>query len=157
MSRLLLLRQISLFKALTLDELFALDGAFRRVDYLPGETIFEEGSVGDDFYLISDGTVAVCSRRGGVLKKRAQLARGDFFGEMALFDDEPRSATCLAETACALLALDRNRLFSLIEQMPQIGLAICKTMTQRLRRTERDLRAAVSGEMPPLAETKTGG
>jgi len=144
MSRLLFLRQVSLFQNLSLDNLLALDAVMRRVDFLEGETIFEEGSVGDDFYLISAGEVSV--RTGGAggegSVERARLRAGDFFGEMALFDDEPRSATCVAVTACTLLVLDRGRFYGLIEQLPGLGLAICKTLTQRLRRSELDLRAA---------------
>ena len=148
MSRLLFLRRVSLFQNLTLDDLLALDGVLRRVDFLEAETIFEEGSVGDDFYIISEGEVSV--RTGGAKGEgsveRARLQSGEFFGEMALFDDEPRSATCVAATACTLLVLDRGRFYGLIEQMPQLGLAICKTLSQRLRRTERDLRAASSAK-----------
>jgi HEAT repeat protein/MFS family permease len=142
MSRLLFLRRVSLFQNLSLDDLLALDGALRRVDFLPDETIFEEGSVGEDFYIISEGEVSVRTDSAGVQVERARLGSGDFFGEMALFDDEPRSATCVAAVSCTLLVLDRGRFYGLIEQMPQLGLAICKTLSQRLRRTERDLRAA---------------
>jgi hypothetical protein len=140
MSRLLFLRRVSLFQELSLDDLLALDGALRRVDFLPEEVIFEEGSVGDDFYLISEGEVSI--RTGPEREERARLGAGDFFGEMALFDDEPRSATCVAATACALLVLDRSRFYSLIEQLPQLGVAICRTLSQRLRRSEKELRAA---------------
>ncbi len=142
MSRLLFLKRVSLFQDLSLDDLLALDGALRRVDFLPEETIFTENSVGDDFYLISDGEVSVRTGEGEAMQERARLHAGDFFGEMALFDDEARSATCVAATACALLVLDRNRFYSLIEQLPQLGVAICRTLSQRLRRSERDLRAA---------------
>jgi CRP-like cAMP-binding protein len=83
----------------------------------------------------------------GEEQRRAWRGSGrDFFGEMALFDDEPRSATCVAATPCTLLVLDRSRFYSLIEQLPQLGVAICKTLSQRLRRTERDLRAASSAK-----------
>ncbi|MCM2269963.1 MAG: cyclic nucleotide-binding domain-containing protein, partial [Thermoanaerobaculia bacterium] len=142
MSRLLFLKRVPLFQELSLDDLLALDGALRRVDFLPEEVIFEEGTVGDDFYLVSEGEVSVRTGRGEQQVERARLKAGDFFGEMALFDDEPRSATCVAASACALLALDRGRFHSLIAQLPALGLAICKTLTQRLRRTELDLRAA---------------
>jgi len=142
MSRLLFLRQVALFKDLSLEDLLALDRALRRADYLPDEVIFEEGSVGDDFYLISEGEVSVRTGRGDESQERARLAAGEFFGEMALFDDEPRSATCVAATAAVLLVLDRSRLYSLIEQLPQLGVAICRTLSQRLRRSEMELRAA---------------
>jgi HEAT repeat protein len=145
MSRLLFLKRVSLFQDLTLDDLLALDGALRRVDYLPGETIFEEGTIGDDFYVVSEGEVSVRTGKGAASVERARLGPGNFFGEMALFDDEARSATCVAATATTLLALDRGRFYSLIEQLPQLGVAICKTLTQRLRRTEMDLRAARGG------------
>jgi len=146
MSRLLFLKRIALFQDLSLDDLLALDGALRRNDYLRDETIFEEGTVGDDFYLISNGEVSVRSGAGDGQREVARLGPADFFGEMALFDDEPRSATCVAATPCTLLVLDRSRFYSLIEQLPQLGVAICRTLSQRLRRTQRDLREARSSQ-----------
>jgi len=146
MSRLLFLRRISLFQDLSLDDLLALDESLRRNDYLAEETIFEEGTVGDDFYLVSEGEVSVRAGRDAAQREVARLGPGDFFGEMALFDDEPRSATCVAATPCTLLVLDRSRFYSLIEQLPQLGVAICRTLSQRLRRTERDLRAVRAGQ-----------
>jgi HEAT repeat protein len=142
MSRLLFLKRIALFQDLSLDDLLALDGVLRRNDYLAEETIFDEGTIGEDFFLINNGEVSVRAGQGAAQREVARLKSGDFFGEMALFDDEPRSATCVAATPCTLLVLDRSRFYSLIEQLPQLGVAICRTLSQRLRRTERDLRAA---------------
>ncbi len=142
MSRLLFLKRIALFHDLSLDDLLALDAVLRRNDYLTEETIFEEGTIGEDFFLINSGEVSVRAGQAGALREVARLKEGDFFGEMALFDDEPRSATCVAATPCTLLVLDRSHFYSLIEQLPQLGVAICRTLSQRLRRTQQDLRAA---------------
>ena len=142
MSRLLFLKSVSLFNGLSLDQLLALDDAMRQEDFLEGETIFEEGSLGEDFYLLISGEVSVQTGEDSSRREVARLGPGNFFGEMALFDDEPRSATCVAATACVLLALDRHRFHSLLEQLPRLGLAINRELSQRVRHADRALAEA---------------
>ena len=134
MSRLLFLKEVPLFSGLTLENLITVDAALRRADYLEGETVFEQGSVGDDFYLVSSGEVAVRVGDGTTARELARLGPGEFFGEMALFDDEPRSATCVTTRPTTLLVLDRQRFYSLLEQQPRLGVEICRMLSLRLRR-----------------------
>lgn len=145
MSRLLFLKSVSLFNGLSLDQLLALDDTMRQEDFLEGETIFEEGSLGEDFYLLISGEVSVQTGDESSRHEVARLGPGNFFGEMALFDDEPRSATCVAATACVLLALDRHRFHSLLEQLPRLGLAINRELSQRVRQADRALAEATRG------------
>ena len=75
-------------------------------------------------------------------KEVAQLQPGDFFGEMSLFDDQPRSATVVTLTDCTLLTLERDRFSTLVLQRPDVLLQICKMFGSRLRETNRRLLAA---------------
>ncbi len=139
MSRLLFLKGVSLFRELSLDSLLALDQALRQADLLPGEVVFREGSTGDDLYIVLRGSVVVEKGHGEAARELARMGPGDFFGEMALFDDEPRSATCRAETETTLLRLDRSRFHSLMEQLPRLGIEISRVLSLRLRRTSGTL------------------
>ena len=94
MSRLAFLHEVPLFAEASLDDLIAVDHALGSETYLAGEAIVTEGETGDRLCIIYRGDVLV--RKEGVTL--AQLFVGDFFGEMSLFDAEPRSANC-----------DRNR------------------------------------------------
>ena len=139
MSRLLFLKRVGLFQELSLDSLMALDESLRREDFLTGETIFAEGSAGGDLYVVLQGEVIVQKDFGGRTRELARIGRGEFFGEMALWDDEPRSATCVAAEATTLLSLNRMRFYSLIEQLPRLGIEISRVLSIRLRRTTGSL------------------
>ena len=98
--------------------------------YQPGEIIFAEGEPGDFMYVVIEGTVNV-TLEGHALNF---LQPGNLFGEMALMDNQPRSATATAVTACRLLPLDQTRFKDLIQQEPDFALQVLTIMTERLRR-----------------------
>ena len=100
------------------------------VDYSPGEVVVQAGDPGDSFYLLLDGRASVLGRSRG-------LRAGDFFGEMALIDGGPRSATVTAKTAVRTMELPRRAFLKAIDQDPRIGLAIMKALAERVRRAER--------------------
>ena len=87
-----------------LPELERLAGAVTHVSVAPRAAAFEEGDVGDRFFAIADGDAVVES--GG--RRVRELGPGDFFGEIALLRDVPRTATVRALTPLRLLALDRD-------------------------------------------------
>jgi CRP-like cAMP-binding protein len=66
-----------------------------------------------------------------------QLSTGQYFGEIALFDDDPRWDGAVADQDCTLLKLDKHRFISLISQRPHIILEVCRFLSQRLRETDR--------------------
>jgi phosphoribosyl 1,2-cyclic phosphodiesterase len=82
----------------------------RQISVPAGETIVKQGTRGDSFYIIVNGTVVV-QRQGEVLKK---YRAGDYFGETALIMDQPRSADVIAKTPVDLVAIDRNDFLSLL-------------------------------------------
>ena len=94
-----------------------------------GKVIVREGTPGEEFYLIAEGTVSVTLRD----KELAKLTAGDFFGEMALVDQGPRAATITAETPVSLLVLGSREFATLIDSVPAVGKKILKGVAARLR------------------------
>jgi HEAT repeat protein len=133
MNRVLFLKKISLFQYLSLDQLLTIDEILDQKEFLSGETIFAQGSLGSNFYIIYRGTVVIRRKFEQEEQELAQLSAGEFFGEMSLFDDAPRSATAVAATDCTLLAVDRSHFHSLIDQRPEIALEMCRVLSLRLR------------------------
>lgn len=98
--------------------------------YSAGQIVVEMGTVGTTMYVVLDGEVEI--RAGGELTVGGP---GIIFGEMALIDDAPRSATVTAKTDCRLLELDRRRFESLVSETPYFALEVMHVMADRLRRT----------------------
>lgn len=140
MSRLIFLKTIPLFEGLSLDDLLSVDETLGTESYLAEETIVSEGESGATLFILAGGTASV--RIGAEQKEVAQLGEGEFFGEMALFDDQPRSASIIALTDTTLLTLDRDRFSTLVMQRPEVLFHICKMFGARLRETNRLLAAA---------------
>lgn len=141
MNRLLLLRNIALFKNLSLDELFPIDQALEQKRVLAGETIYKEGSWGADLYIIATGKVKIVKDLNGEQQEIKQLTTGQYFGEIALFDDSPRWDGAIALEDSMLLGLEKKRFISLISQRPHIILEICRFLSKRLRETDKYMSA----------------
>jgi len=132
------LKTVSVFKDLADPHLIALALRLRERALKKGEVLFREGDKGDELYLIREGTVVISKPVvGRVEQVLARMGAGDFFGEMSLFDQAPRSATIQAETDALLLCLDRESLHQLIEVSPRAAAAfffeMVKVFTTRLR------------------------
>jgi len=138
MSRLLFLKGVPLFAGLGLDDLVTIDQILQTEDYLDGEQIVEAGEQGDKLYIVFDGHAAVVVGA----KEVAQIEKAQYFGEMALFDDQPRSATVVAKGPVRLLAIARDRFLALIQQRPEVLVHVCKVFGDRLREANKRLAAA---------------
>jgi HEAT repeat protein len=140
MERLLALKQVPLFASLSLDQLEAVHQITREATYLSGETIVREGDPGGELYLLLEGTVQAWKNHG---TPRASclntISAISYFGEMAILDDEPRSATVVAVDRARLLSLDGRSLKELIHQMPEISFEIFRELTSRVRAAEKRL------------------
>ena len=95
-----------------------------------GTTLFEEGDPGDRLYVVKSGAV-VLSTNGHQLET---VEAGGLFGEMAVIDREPRSATAVAETECELVAIDKRRFWFLVQETPYFAEIVMRVMADRLRR-----------------------
>ena len=137
MNRLLILKDVALFQNLSLDELLLIDEALVPQQFMASETIFEEGSWGSHLYIIASGTVQIVKTVDDEQKEIKQLVTGNYFGEIALFDDAPRWNGAIAKDDCILLKLEKQRFISLTTQRPHILLEICRFMSQQLRETDK--------------------
>ena len=97
-----------------------------------GEFVFKAGDAGETMYIITEGEIDILDGSGTALETAGP---GSIFGELALIDDEPRSATVVAKTDCRLVAVDRRRFQYMVQETPFFGLAVMKVLADRLRKT----------------------
>lgn len=113
------------------------------IEVAPNAFVFREGDIGSDMYIIETGTVEVLREaRGG--EPIAVLGAGDFFGEMAILEDQPRFAAVRATTAARLLKVDRAAFAGMLRDNFEIAVRIMRKLVARLRRTEELLQQAQS-------------
>ena len=112
-----------------------------RQSYRKAEVIFKEGSTGSEMYLIHSGRVLLSVPQNETEEvPLVALNAGDFFGEMALVDDSPRSATASAlEDGTELIVIDRARFLFLVRQQPEFALSLMHTLCRRLRDMDKRL------------------
>ena len=140
------LKKMSLFADLKRRELRVVDGFMHQRNYLEGEVIFDEGEQGEAFYIVLEGKVLIC-RSGQAATPVATLESGNFFGELALLDDAPRSAQARAADNCTLLVLFRGEFLGLMQSH---GLIASKIAMQLARHLGARLRAMALNGTGPL-------
>ncbi|MBI2528066.1 MAG: cyclic nucleotide-binding domain-containing protein [Candidatus Rokubacteria bacterium] len=137
------LRQVLLFRNIAERELQATWPWLRERRLRAGEVLFREHDRGSEMFLIRSGTVVISKHvTGRVDQVLARLEPGDFFGEMSLFDGQPRSASVQADTDVVLYGLDRANLDRLIETSPRAATAFFYQLVQVFIKRLRD-----SGEL----------
>ena len=105
----------------------------------PGEILFEEGDKGEVMYLIREGKIKITKGKGEDEKVLAVLKEGDFFGEMAIIESAPRSASAIAATNVSLLVIDKETFRSKIRENPLIEYVL-ETLSRRLRAADEQMR-----------------
>jgi CRP/FNR family transcriptional regulator, cyclic AMP receptor protein len=123
-----LLGQMPLFDGLSKRHLRRIASVAKTRRFPRGVTIVKAGRPGDAFYVILDGQARVDTGRRGIA-----LGPGDFFGEMALLEDAPRSADVVAVEDVLTLQVGRTAFAKLLRQEPQLGIAMLRTLAGRLR------------------------
>lgn len=132
--KIVLLRGMEIFKGLTVNELAAIASLCEEEDFEPGQAIITEGEAGDNMFLVVDGKVTVSKRADdGCSVDLADMGAGDYFGEMALFDDEPRSASITAKENTHCLVLHKREFSEAVREYPQVALQMCTELSRRLR------------------------
>jgi len=110
-----------------------------RQNAVPGEIIFHEGENGDSMYLIVGGSVGISKNEGNAPRLIDTIGPGDFFGEMAVIADMPRSATVTALEPTELIAIDKKRFLNSLQNQPELAIAIIQTLILRLSYLENIL------------------
>jgi CRP/FNR family transcriptional regulator, cyclic AMP receptor protein len=95
--------------------------------------LFHEGDAGEEMFIIQTGRVKISKRIRGVEKTLATLEKGEFFGEMAILNDKPRSATAETMDSCEMLVIDRKTFEALIRGNAEIAVRFIKRLADRLR------------------------
>jgi CRP-like cAMP-binding protein len=130
------LRRCALFAKVDDETLDLCASSLRVRRYRKNETIFHQGDPGDSLYIIESGSVKIVlpspeGEEGAII---ATLMRGDFFGELALLDGAPHSATAVAIESTEALVLRRDRFEDLVETQPQLRKALFAGLVTELRR-----------------------
>ncbi|MGO9456227.1 MAG: cyclic nucleotide-binding domain-containing protein [Acidimicrobiales bacterium] len=130
------LSTIWLFSTCSTRDLRTIRKATEEVTVPAGRVLCEEGTIGREFFLIVDGHATV-SRNGQIM---ATLGPGQYFGELALLDRRPRSATVVSDTEMLLLVLGQRQFNGILDAVPALSHKLLAAMATRLR--ESDQKAA---------------
>lgn len=135
--RLLFVRGVPIFQELRDDFLVRLAAIMDELSFPANYTIFTEGQEGRSLYIMASGQVKV--HIGDQVL--AQLEQGACFGEMSLFDAEPRSATVTTLDPCECLMLTQQQLYDAIDETPGIAVNIIRLLSRRIRELNHTLNA----------------
>jgi len=127
--RMIILRQVRIFQDLSHNELLGLAAIVEAKYYEVGDAVFEEGDQGKHLYVVQSGAAEV-HQRGRHLRR---IEPGEYFGEMALIDDSPRSASVSMIEDGVLLGLHRDVFQRLAKENPVIYEEFCRLLVERLR------------------------
>jgi len=158
------LRRVPIFQALNEDSLQRIAAIMLEKAYSRKSIVFHEGDYGDTLYIIKMGRVKIAKVAiDGREKTLTILQPGDFFGEMAIFDNLPRSATAEAiDQEVRLFGINKKDFERLIHENPSISLRIMKDLTRRIRQINqqvedlafKDVHGRVSSTLFQLLETE---
>jgi CRP-like cAMP-binding protein len=143
------LSEMELFSEIDYNFLVILSNLFEERVYNQAEIIFKEDSIGTSMMMITSGEVRISQISDQQTEEALIiLKKGDVFGEMALLDDMPRSATAIANTNVIIFEIQRERFLNFIENNKEAGVKIlmklAKILSSRLRETDAKVKAFVS-------------
>jgi CRP-like cAMP-binding protein len=138
------LSKVPAFASLTTRELKEVAAIVHKRQYRAGEPVFYQGDPGLGMYIVQEGEVSISlTGKDTEQEELVVLTEGDFFGEIALLDESPRTANAVCKSDCVLIGFFRPDLFELIEKKPRLGIKIvlklAEIVAQRLRRTDKEL------------------
>ncbi len=136
-----LLKQVPIFSDLNTKELAEVEKIVHRRIYKKKEPIIKMGDPGLGMYIVVKGSVEIATEEGkGEKNVLARLTEGSFFGDLALLDESPRSASAQALEDCSIIGFFRPDFLDLLYRKPKLGIkvlfALAKTIGERLRCTD---------------------
>ncbi|MCL2933982.1 MAG: cyclic nucleotide-binding domain-containing protein [Trichodesmium sp. MAG_R03] len=138
--RLLFIRAVPIFRELRDDFLVRLASVMEELSFPTNHTIFTAGKEGRSLYIVVSGRVRVHLES----RDLANLEQGACFGEMSLFDAEPRSASVTTLENCECLMLTQIQLYDAIDETPEIAINIIRLLSRRIRELNQKLHARES-------------
>ncbi len=132
--KILLLKEIEIFSGLSAAELAAIAAVTKELDYSENSTVIKQDTIGETVFLIIKGRVDVIMEHTG--KEPVvidEIGAGGAFGEMALIDNSPRSATIQTTEPCRFLILHKQEFKETAMEFPRIALQICSVLSRRIR------------------------
>ncbi|ADI64038.1 cyclic nucleotide-binding domain-containing protein [Trichormus azollae] len=133
--RLLFVRRVPIFNELRDDFVVRLASVMNELSYPTNHSIFKQGEEGRSLYIIVSGRVEV--HIGDT--KLAEVDPGKYFGEMAVFDTQPRSASVTTLEPCDCLELTQEQLYDAIEETPEIAVNIIRELSRIIRRLNENI------------------
>jgi CRP-like cAMP-binding protein len=146
--RLLFVRGVPIFKELRDDFLVRLASVMDELSFPKEYTIFTEGQEGRALYIVVSGRVRV--HLGN--RDLAELDEGACFGEMSLFDSEPRSASITTLEPCDCLVLTQQQLYDAIDETPGIAVNIIRLLSRRIRELNRKSQDPETHQKPVISK-----
>lgn len=131
LEKILLLKSVGMFSDISGEDISRLIQISREVEMPAGTQVFHTGEEGHELFILLAGEIKI--HRDG--RDLAVLKRGDFLGEMALLDNEPRSADATTVTDCKLLSIGQRDFFDVLSGRPEILKAILRLLSGRLRKS----------------------
>jgi len=138
---LLFLKRIPLYNSMHLQQLRTVAMHLVERDVLPGEVILREGEFSHELYIIVAGKVEIVQQRANGPRTLVTLAVGDFFGDIALVGDRPRSASAIAVEPTALLTLSPEHFRQIVLEDPAMSFEIFRALSARIRRFDEAMQA----------------
>ncbi|OGF45152.1 MAG: hypothetical protein A2231_03055 [Candidatus Firestonebacteria bacterium RIFOXYA2_FULL_40_8] len=145
-----ILEKIPIFSDLNLVELNKIEIITHEREYMDGEQVFHEKEPGAGMYIVRSGSIKLSKKTVVGEKELTTLKTGDFFGEIALLDESPRSATAVASGKTKILGFYRPDFLELLKRDPRLGskvlLQLSQMIAKRLRATtDATLKGATNG------------
>ncbi len=144
-----IVRKAPLFTALEEFAALSLHASMDSVKISKGSILFAEGDEGDHLYVIVEGKIKLGTSSGdGRENLLSILGPGEMFGELSLFDPNPRTSTATAVTDAKLLSLGQTKLIPWLTENPRVSLNLLASLAQRLRRTNEAVGDLVFSDVP---------
>ncbi|MBW4644979.1 MAG: cyclic nucleotide-binding domain-containing protein [Goleter apudmare HA4340-LM2] len=138
--RLLFVRRVPIFKELRDDFIVRLASVMDELTFPANYAIFKQGEEGRSLYIVASGRVKVHIGE----KQLAEVDKGKYFGELAVFDTQPRSASATTLEPCECLELTQEQLYDAIEETPEIAVNIIRELSRLIRQLNDNMNVNAS-------------
>jgi len=139
MKELIALKRVPLFSTLTLEQLGSIDRLMVTRTYVKDEPIFTKGDVGSEMFVVLEGEIRIHLDHEGREVTLARIGPSMVLGEMAVFDEQPRSASAQASVDTTVRVLRRDKLRAVVHEHPEVLLEFVKNLSQRIRVMDEQL------------------